>query len=106
MPPNPMEDLPATLISILWRMFAAIGPCLGPTFVDWNFAIIDTLLIFPFLTEPFLASESRSSIRWRDCAHRLTGIGLANHLGIDIDGSQRGGHQGHCERLFRQELHC
>ena len=57
MPLNPMEDLPATLISILWRVFAAIGARLGPAFVDWNLAIIDTLLVFPFLTEPFLASE-------------------------------------------------
>ena len=56
-PPNPMEDLPAMLLSILWRVFAAIGPRLGPAFVDWNLAIIDALLVFPFLTEPFLASE-------------------------------------------------
>ena len=54
---KPMEGLPATLISILWRLIAAIGPRLGPAFVDWNLAIIDTLLVFPFLTEPFLASE-------------------------------------------------
>jgi hypothetical protein len=94
-----------TLISIFWRVIAAIGPRLGPAFVGWNLAIVDTLLVFPFLTEPFLASEFCSSIRSRDCAQRLTGIGLANHLGIDIDGSQRGGHQGHYECFFRQELH-
>ena len=53
---------------------------------------------FHFSLSRSLPVSSCSSRRWRNCAHRLTGIGLANHLGIDIDGSQRGGRQGHCEQ--------
>ena len=54
---KPVEDLTATPISILWRVIAAIGPRLGPAFVERNLAIVDTLLVFPFLTEPLLACE-------------------------------------------------
>jgi hypothetical protein len=100
-----MKGFPVKPISILWRVIATIGPHFGPAFVKRDLAIIDTLLVFPFLTEPFLASESCSPIRWRDCASGLTGIGLVTRLSADIDGSQCGGHQGHCERMIRQELH-
>jgi len=97
--------LAATPISILWRVVTTIGPRLGPAFVEWDLAVIDTLLVFPFCTEPFLASELCSPVRWRDRAHGLTGMNLATRLGTDAQGSQRGGHQGDCERLIRQELH-
>jgi hypothetical protein len=32
-------------------------------------------------------------------------MNLATRLGTDAHGRQRGGHQGHCESLIRQELH-
>src|SRR5262245_33557177 len=100
-----MKGLPATSISILlWRVIAAVGARPGPPFVERDVAIIDTLLVFPFLTEPFLACESCVPIRWRDCAHGLTGIGPVTGLATDIDRGQRGGHQSHCKRLIRQEL--
>lgn len=102
---NSMKDLPATQISIFWRVGAAIGPRPRPAFVKRNLAVIDALLVFPFFTQPFLASESFRPIRWRDCAHGLTGNGLATHLGTDIDGSQPGRNQGHCENLIRKKLH-
>jgi len=95
----------ATQISIFWRIGAAIGPRPRPAFVKRNLAVIDALLVFPFLTQPFLASESFRPIRSRDCADGLTGNGLATHLGADIDGSQLGRNQGHCENLIRKKLH-
>src|SRR5262245_10818581 len=99
------ENMPVqapTLCSILWQAVAAIGPHLSPALVDRAPAIIYTLVVFPFLTEAFLASEFFGLIRWHNCAHWLTGVGLANHLGTDIDGSQRGNHQGDCECLIQR----
>jgi hypothetical protein len=102
---NSMKGVPSTPISIFLRSFTAVGPCLGPAFVERDFAIINTLLVLPFLTESFFASESRWPLRWRDCVHGLSGVGLAIRLSTEIDGSQCGSHQGYCERLIRQERH-
>jgi hypothetical protein len=38
-------------------MLAAIGPWLGPALVERDVAIVDPLLVLPFLAEPFLAGE-------------------------------------------------
>src|SRR5262249_30734991 len=90
--------------SIFWQAVAAIGPHLRPALLERDPAIIYALIVFPFLAEAFLASESFGLIRSRNCAHGEAGVGLANHWGTEFQGSCGGGHQGHCEPLIRKDL--
>src|SRR5262245_41023741 len=94
------DEIASGADSILWRAVAAIGSHLSPALVDRDLAIIYTLVVFPFLAEAFLSSESFGLIRRRNCNRGLTRVGLANHLGTDIKGSQGGGHQRHCKRII------
>ena len=47
MPLNPMGGLAAALTSILWRVFATIGPRLGPR-LSIGTLQLSTRFVFPF----------------------------------------------------------
>ena len=56
-------------------MRATIRPRLGPARVERDLAIVDPLLVLPFLAKPFLAGELASPVRRRRIARTLIGVG-------------------------------
>ena len=66
-------------------MRATIGPRLGPALVERHLAIVDPLLVLPFVAKPFLAGELASPVRRPRTARTLIGVGWGDGLSTEIN---------------------
>src|SRR5208283_5439890 len=80
------------------RVDATIRPRLRPALVERDLAIVDPLLVVPFLAEPLLASKLCGAGRGH------SGVCSGCGLSAGIDRRKRNCHHEHNDQLFRHEL--